>query len=342
VSKVVSNPTVPLPTKSWRALLEDANPDSDEASAKPQLQKASGGSQIATPPALPQLTNPGGRNGMTIHTEAYMQLLKEGGRQKKNDGSSSLWRHKPQASGGDMCQTVASSSASFLTAAGLKQKWDSALSQGATCERSKEVPIDKVVHDDMQLEKFKTDEDTADPAYWSESETTDRRHKASAHRLGRRQRMVPRSYVMQDLSLVVDRAVAMMLAQLQLFGTQQQTFTLANIPQPQRRFVIGIKEVARRIKQLKVSCLIVAPDLEKDSTKGGLDDRVREVLALSYEKRIPVIFALSRKGLGRALGKDMTISVIGILDATGAQDLLKTAVQISDGARQAWLARLPG
>ena len=53
------------------------------------------------------------------------------------------------------------------------------------------------------------------------------------------------------------------------------------------------------VVRVYVSCLIVAPDLESDTTEGGLDDRVREVLGMSYEKSIPVIFALSRIRLGQ-------------------------------------------
>merc|ERR1719487_1407478 len=107
-----------------------------------------------------------------------------------------------------------------------------------------------------------------------------------------------------------------------------------------RRFVIGLKEVSRRTKQAKVECLIVAPDIGEDANSGGLDDRMRALLASAYQNETPVIFALSRARLGKVLGKSLQISVLGVLDATGAKSLLRQSVKLADQNRLAWLARL--
>lgn len=184
------------------------------------------------------------------------------------------------------------------------------------------------------------DQDLSDPAIWSETESLDLR-KASAHRIGRRPKGIARSYVMQELTYLLDRSVGMLLCRLQVYTDQQKTLaTSPENPGASRRFVIGLKEVVRRIKQSKVECLIVAPDIQEDANNGGLDDRMRELLALAYQRKIPVIFALSRARLGKALGKSLNISVLGVLDAIGARELFDESVKLANENCQAWLARL--
>lgn len=371
-SKISSSPA-PLPTKSWRALLEEASLNADAApftnipgppglgsprsnqkqkdtsQIKRGLQNrnnANGGRTGAPVEfALANGLRGGGTGGMTLQTQTYMQLLKEG-HSKKKPTPSMQGKNTKQGTRNSTLPTSRSllepgSMLSPMTTTGLKQTWQAALKgQDDEAERTS---TPKTICDDIELEKMLADRDPSDPVYWSDTEGVDKqraRNKAFAHRLGCRQALanVP-SYVMQDLSYDLDKSVATMLARLQRFGEQQQTF----YPDGRftRRLVIGLKEVARRVKQMKVSCLIVAPDLESDTAEGGLDDRIREVLGMCYEKDIPVIFALSRARLGQSLGKNMNVSLLGVLDPTGAEQLFKAAVSRATSARQAWLRRLP-
>merc|ERR1719181_2091333 len=148
------------------------------------------------------------------------------------------------------------------------------------------------------------------------------------------------------MSYRLDEAVGMLLLRLQRFTDSQRIISgvassdaLSAQVNQSRRFVIGLKEVARRTKQSKVECLIVAPDIEEDASSGGLDDRMRELIAMAYQNQIPVIFALSRARLGKALGKSLQISVLGILDARGAQSLFQQSLLLADECRQTWLHR---
>jgi|Transcript_69709 ribosomal protein L7Ae-like RNA K-turn-binding protein len=367
-SKVSCQPA-PLPTKTWRTLLEEASLNADaapfpEIAGPPGLTRPSYNQKHDETPQFkrvarnPRTSGPsaelapladglrGAGTGMTLQTQTYMQLLKDGSSKKKhamparNKDTKQTGRNGPLQPSRGFLEPGALISP--MTTAGLKQTWQSALkSQDEEGERA--LPR-KIVRDDTDLEKLSADLDRSDLVYWSDTESTDKqrsRSKASAHRLGRRQALatIP-SYVMQDLSYGLDKLVGAMLARLQQFGEQQQIFYPDGAPQ--RRLVIGLKEVARRVKQMKVSCLIVAPDLESDSTEGGLDDRIREVLGMCYEKDIPVIFALSRACLGQALGKTMNVSLLGVLDTTGAKQLFEAAVNRATKARQAWLRRLPG
>jgi ribosomal protein L7Ae-like RNA K-turn-binding protein len=198
--------------------------------------------------------------------------------------------------------------------------------------------------DDTFLEKLNIDEDLSDPAYLSEVESTAFRgpskKTASFHFLGRRPRHTDtriRSYVMQDLSCYLDNLVAKMLLRLQRFTEEGKSMMEANAP---RRFIIGLREVSRRMKKNKLACIVVAPDIEEDQEDGGLDDRMRELLASAYSNSIPVIFALSRARIGCAMGKTVQVSVFAVMDATGAQTLLDESVSLAQELKQSWLERV--
>jgi len=308
------------------------------------------------PPAGPRRSaaedsKEGSIGGITIHTESYLQLLREGAPKKRSMGNAANRRKiTPPAASFENAPAGAPPMESLV------KKWSTALKpktlEGETS--TEEVPVQRTIQDDIRTEKMLLDQDLSDPAYFSDSEPSNGKTSASLHRLGRRPQVTKaniRSYVMQDLNFLLDQVVGMMLLRLQRFTDQQNSFFSVDAPistlkndsalahQP-RRFVIGLKEVARRTKQSKLSCLLVAPDIEEDGNSGGLDDRMRELLGSAHQNGIPVIFALSRARLGKALGKNLHISVLGILDATGAQDLLDESVRLAGESQQTWLARL--
>jgi selenocysteine insertion sequence-binding protein 2 len=89
-----------------------------------------------------------------------------------------------------------------------------------------------------------------------------------------------------------------------------------------RRYVMGIREVTKHLKLKKVKCIILAPNCEKIQSKGGLDEAINRIIEYSIEQDVPFVFALGRKGLGKAVNKLVPISVIGIFDYGGAEVLL--------------------
>lgn len=222
------------------------------------------------------------------------------------------------------------------TASGQGKKKAGAVKADAAVEHVPEDVPCLTTQDDIGIEKQLLDQDLADPAYWSETECVSCRGP-SAHLFGRRPRTKStiRSYVMQDLSFDLDHAVAMLLLRLQRLIDHQKAFK-QDMP---RRFLMGLNVVARRAKKDKMDCLIVAPDVEEYARIDGLGDRMQELLAIARERNIPVIFALSRTRLGHALGKSLFISVLGVLDSTGARDLMALCLRLADASRQAWCSR---
>jgi selenocysteine insertion sequence-binding protein 2 len=51
---------------------------------------------------------------------------------------------------------------------------------------------------------------------------------------------------------------------------------------------------------------------------GAIDDKLQEILDLAAEKEIPVLFELSKRVLGKSLGKKIKVSVAAIQATDGA------------------------
>lgn len=226
--------------------------------------------------------------------------------------------------------------------------------------------------DDTLVERLNEDADVSEACYWSDSEPvayirvalgSERRRRLHTMAVRNRNSLVG-SYVMQDLSAELDALVAMALRRTQILGERHKLLVPAtavsdgSLPQQgvggagasevlaqqqqtgaTRRFVVGLKEVFRRVKQSKVKILIVAPDIEQDPEIGGISDRVREVLAYAYETGVTVIFALSRASIGRSIGKTLNVSLVGIMDDVGTKALFQQARTVAEQHRQAWLDR---
>ena len=56
---------------------------------------------------------------------------------------------------------------------------------------------------------------------------------------------------------------------------------------------------------------------------GGLNEQVRAITEACSSFSIPVVFALSRRGLARAVGKHSRVSIVGLLSLDEVADKVK-------------------
>mmetsp|Transcript_27900 Transcript_27900/g.42916 ORF Transcript_27900/g.42916 Transcript_27900/m.42916 type:complete len:438 (+) Transcript_27900:141-1454(+) len=87
-----------------------------------------------------------------------------------------------------------------------------------------------------------------------------------------------------------------------------------------RRLVMGLREVARGIRAHKVKMVIMANNLDQ---YGAIDEKLQDILNLAREEEVPVLFELNKRKLGKAIGKTIKISVVGIQSADGAFEQFK-------------------
>ena len=104
--------------------------------------------------------------------------------------------------------------------------------------------------------------------------------------------------------ITVDLLKKLTRFQTKLRNTQPMKYKL------RKRYVVGLREVERAIKSKRIRSIIIAPNIDKIVSPGGLDEVVISVLNLAFENKIAVVFALNTRKMGKSLGKTIKISVI--------------------------------
>ncbi|XP_042329177.1 selenocysteine insertion sequence-binding protein 2-like isoform X2 [Sceloporus undulatus] len=144
-----------------------------------------------------------------------------------------------------------------------------------------------------------------------------------------------REYCNQVLSKEIDECVTLLLQELVSF--QEQIYQKDPMrAKAKRRLVMGLREVTKHMKLNKIKCVIISPNCEKIQSKGGLDEALYNVIAMAREQEIPFIFALGRKALGRCVNKLVPVSVVGIFNYSGAENLFNKLVSLTEEARKAY------
>ncbi|TRY90173.1 hypothetical protein DNTS_033358 [Danionella cerebrum] len=144
-----------------------------------------------------------------------------------------------------------------------------------------------------------------------------------------------REYCNQVLSKEIDESVSLLLQELVRF--QECVYQRdSGRGKAKRRLVMGLREVTKHMKLRKIKCVIISPNCEKIQAKGGLDEALYNVISMAREQEIPFVFALGRKALGRCVNKLVPVSVVGIFNYSGAEDLFGSLVSQTEEARRAY------
>lgn len=135
---------------------------------------------------------------------------------------------------------------------------------------------------------------------------------------------VPRAYAKQiDNDQVVPLLFEMLgeLMRLQLRAKE------TNNTKVKRRLVLGLREVCRGIKSRKVKMVVLANNLDE---YGALEEKLQEILDLANENEVPVISVLNKRKIGKAVGKNIKISVVGVENPEGAFESFKKLKRLCD------------
>ena len=133
----------------------------------------------------------------------------------------------------------------------------------------------------------------------------------------------PRSYAVK---INDDRAVPLLAEMLgELMRLQERSKDDKNA-RARRRLVMGLREVARGIRAHKVKMVVMANNL--DDEYGAIDTKLQEILEIACTEDVPVVFEFNKRKLGKAVGKSIKVSVVGIQSADGAQEQFKKLKKI--------------
>jgi ribosomal protein L7Ae-like RNA K-turn-binding protein len=134
----------------------------------------------------------------------------------------------------------------------------------------------------------------------------------------------PRKYA----SLVNDEETKPLLVEMlsELMRLQKRAVEEKNT-KAKRRLVMGLREVARGIRAHKTKIVVMANNLDQ---YGAIDEKLQEIIDLAREESVPIFYEFNKRGLGKAIGKNIKIGVIGVQNAEGAHQQFKKLISIAN------------
>jgi len=84
--------------------------------------------------------------------------------------------------------------------------------------------------------------------------------------------------------------------------------------------VVGFREVARGVRAKKIKMVVMANNIDEYE---AVCEKTQEIIDLCRASDIPILFELNKRKLGKALGKTLKMSIVGIQNADGAYEQFK-------------------
>jgi selenocysteine insertion sequence-binding protein 2 len=144
-----------------------------------------------------------------------------------------------------------------------------------------------------------------------------------------------RPYIKQQILPELNQAVRKLLAELVRFQQRLEAKDPDKARQ-KRRLLSGLREVLRTVQRGKAKCVIIAPNIEHITAAGGLEDHLQEIVKQCKRTNTFLTFAMTRNTLGKAIGKRLRVSVVAILDFSGAEELYKQVTTLTLRGRAEW------
>jgi selenocysteine insertion sequence-binding protein 2 len=194
------------------------------------------------------------------------------------------------------------------------QRLDGMLLGGVTVSASAVSPTDHMMNDDDK--DIEISASVPPPPMYSGDRIIPEQF-AACKRVPKIPNAAPRSYASK---IGDERAVTLLSEMLgELMRLQERSKDDKNA-RARRRVVMGLREVARGIRARKVKMVVMANNLDE---YGAIDSKLQEILDLARVGELPVLYELNKRKLGKALGKSIKVSVVGIQNADGAHEQFK-------------------
>jgi len=159
----------------------------------------------------------------------------------------------------------------------------------------------------------------------------DKRANSTKQPLSHRPRL--REYCCAVLTDPIDKLVSTILELLCKF----QKRLLINEPHKakmRQRYVVGLRQTMKQLASKRCKMVIMAPNIEKISSEGGLDSLVDKILTFAEAQQVPVVFCLQRRKLGKLLGVVQGVSALSICSPDGANSEFKTLCTMAELAKE--------
>ncbi|XP_057375510.1 selenocysteine insertion sequence-binding protein 2-like [Daphnia carinata] len=148
-----------------------------------------------------------------------------------------------------------------------------------------------------------------------------------------------REYCDQMLTDQIDLLSRDMLYHLRMF--QDRVYKKDPIKaRMKKRLVAGLREVTKQVERNRVKIIFLAPDIQRCPETGGLDEAVKRLLDSARRLDLPIVYALSRRKLGRVLFKKVPVSCCGILNYQATEETWKQLTEAVTVARENYQQKL--
>jgi selenocysteine insertion sequence-binding protein 2 len=107
-----------------------------------------------------------------------------------------------------------------------------------------------------------------------------------------------------------------------------------------KRLVAGLREVTKQVERNRIKIIFLAPDIQRCPETGGLDEAVKRLLDAARRLDLPIVYALSRRKLGRVLFKKVPVSCCGILNYQATEETWKQLTEDVTLARENYQLKL--
>lgn len=107
-----------------------------------------------------------------------------------------------------------------------------------------------------------------------------------------------------------------------------------------KRLVAGLREVTKQVERNRVKIIFLAPDIQRCPETGGLDEAVKRLLDTARRLDLPIVYALSRRKIGRVLMKKVPVSCCGILNYQATEETWKQLTEAVTIAREQYQLKL--
>ncbi|XP_063221867.1 selenocysteine insertion sequence-binding protein 2 isoform X2 [Bacillus rossius redtenbacheri] len=101
-----------------------------------------------------------------------------------------------------------------------------------------------------------------------------------------------------------------------------------------RKYVVGLHEAKKYLALKKVKLLIIAPDIDKIESAGGLNDIISQLKETAAIQNVPCVFALHRRKIGYLTLKKCPISCLAVLNYQACESQVNALLEVVMLARQ--------
>lgn len=101
-----------------------------------------------------------------------------------------------------------------------------------------------------------------------------------------------------------------------------------------------MREVTKQVERRRIKIIFLTPDIQRCPETGGLDEAIQHLLELARRADLPVVYALSRRKMGRVLCKKVPVSCCGILNYQATEETWKKLTEEVGRAREEYQLKL--